>query len=128
MGALVVRESNQGQDEIISLKNLKTLKFTEKYEKTAILGEGSSSRVYEMKRKKDGARLAGKFILIPFKEDEKKCIEREINDLKILKSDHIVQIKDYFITNEGIYNKNEPELVLICELAECNLYDYINKR
>ncbi len=47
----------------------------------------------------------------------------------ILKSDHIVQVKDdFFITNEKIDNINGPKLVIICELASCNLYEYINNR
>ncbi len=83
--------------------------------------------VFEMKRKSDGARFAGKFI--PIKDEERKYIEREINHLKILKSDHIVQVKDkFFITDEMIENVNGPKLVILCELAECNLYEYIYKR
>ena len=61
--------------------------------------------------------LAGKFISIE-NPTHHKYIEREVSNLRLLKNDFILNMDEFFLTNDGFETTN---LVIVTELAQRNL-------
>ena len=98
------------------------MRVSDNYHRNGRIGSGGFGTVSKMKRLSDKELLAGKFISIE-KPSHHKYIEREVSNLASLRNDFILNMDDYFLTNESCDTTN---LVLITEMAERNLEEFVN--
>lgn len=115
----------------ITLEDLKWLNLEEKYKIIRKLSEGAFGQVFKLMRLSDSKNFAAKCIPIKSIYDNselmKTYVEREISLLMSLNHNYIMELEgECFITGRAQFWL-EDQLVIISELAEGNLEEYIKK-
>ena len=94
--------------------------FNNKYEKKKLIGKGSLGAVYKVEDIKTNNIDALKFIT-SVKNNEFQKLEKEIEIMKKLKNNYIIELKDNF------YDKTNKGYCILMELCNGNLRDILNK-
>ncbi len=114
---------------ILSIDKLPRRNFDDTYLLCTKIKEGGFGEVFKVMRKSDKKYLAAKFITMKSINADKALlkpyVEREISYLTYLNSNKIMKLEDQCFVSGPTHYLNEEKLVIICELAEGNLDDFI---
>ncbi len=113
----------------ITIDDLQKVRITEKYQVRRQLSAGTFGRVFQILRKSDKKLLAAKCIPRYSIEENsaimKPYVEREISLLTSFNHNYTMQLEDGIFISEANDILPDEQLVIISELAEGNLQDYI---
>ncbi len=115
--------------QFLDLEQLPRIHINENYRIETRIKEGGFGKVYRVMRKSDRKKFAAKFMTMKkiYEDSEllRPYVQREISYLTSIDSNKIMKLEDQcFVSGPSEFIKKE-HLVMICELAEGNLDDFI---